>query len=180
MYVCFKNVAAALGTAVLDLASGYVWHLQLFIYLHINPISDGETFQDFLVQLPNAARHSAHIWWLFLNAHCAHLSKKKKMPGQVRSGNQSGFVDPTSEKFANTSELEFFTKLFPLIKSSKQYLQYVSFVYLRIFDLWPEVRSESWPLHCKPMEKYWNATCTSSKRVKTTQFFKNYDKLSYL
>ena len=72
----------------------------------------------------------------------AHISAKKK-PGQVRSGNQSGFVDPTSEKFANTSELEFFTKLFPLIKSSKQYLQYVSFVYLRIFDLLPEARSES-------------------------------------
>ena len=30
------------------------------------------------------------------------------MASQVRSGHQSGFVDPTSEKFTITSELEFF------------------------------------------------------------------------
>ena len=30
------------------------------------------------------------------------------MPGQVRSGHQSGFVDTTTEKFAIMSELEFF------------------------------------------------------------------------
>ena len=35
------------------------------------------------------------------------------MVGQVRSGHQSGFVDPTSEKFAITSELEVFTERFP-------------------------------------------------------------------
>ena len=34
----------------------------------------------------------------------------EKMPGQVRSGHQIGFVDLTSEKFAITSELEFFTE----------------------------------------------------------------------
>ena len=36
------------------------------------------------------------------------------MPVQVRSGHQSGFVDTTTEKLAIMSELEFFTKQFPL------------------------------------------------------------------
>ena len=34
------------------------------------------------------------------------------MQGHVGSGHQNGFVDPTSEKFAITSELEFFTERF--------------------------------------------------------------------
>ena len=40
------------------------------------------------------------------------------MPGEVRSGHQSGFVDSTSEKFAITSELEYFTERFPLFRYS--------------------------------------------------------------
>ena len=39
-----------------------------------------------------------------------HISAKTKMPGQVRSGHQSGFVDTTTEKFANMSELVFFNE----------------------------------------------------------------------
>ena len=41
---------------------------------------------------------------------------KKKMPGQVRSGHQRRFVDPTSEKFAITPELEFLTEQFLLCR----------------------------------------------------------------
>ena len=36
------------------------------------------------------------------------------MPGQVRSGHQRRFLDPTSEKFAITPELELFTYRFIL------------------------------------------------------------------
>ena len=60
-----------------------------------------------------------------LTIHCfiAHILAKK-MLDQVRSGHQSGFVDPTSEKLAITSELELFTERFPLFRYSLQY-QYV-------------------------------------------------------
>ena len=56
---------------------------------------------------------------------------QQKIPGQIRSGHQSGFFYPTSEKFAITSELEFFTERFPLFRYSLQY-QYMWFEYLRI------------------------------------------------
>ena len=39
----------------------------------------------------------------------AHISDKE-LPGKVRLGHESGLVDPTSEKFTITSELEFFTE----------------------------------------------------------------------
>ena len=93
-------------------------------------------------------------------------------PGQVRSGHQSGVLDPTSEKFTITSELEFFTEPFP----SFRYLlrcQYVYFISesVYIYVTWGQVRVAT---------SLWknNATCpASSKRVKTTQLFQDYDRL---
>ena len=43
------------------------------------------------------SKHSLRTFW------------RKNLPGQVRSGHRRRFVDPTSEKFAVTPELEFFT-----------------------------------------------------------------------
>ena len=59
--------------------------------------------QVFLVPLPNAAIYSAHTWLPFIIINYAYLSKKD-IPGQVRSGHQSEFVDTTTEKFAIMSE----------------------------------------------------------------------------
>ena len=49
----------------------------------------GKIFSSYLVTFPNFSLRT--------------FQQKQKLPGQVRSGHQSGFVDPTSEKFVITS-----------------------------------------------------------------------------
>ena len=82
--------------------------------------------------------------------------RQKKLLGQVRSGHQRRFVDPTSEKFVialSFSRINFLSSGFN--KGTTMHNLYISeFVYP-----WPEVRSDSWTLHYKPMRKYWNAPC---------------------
>ena len=70
--------------------------------------------QVFIVPLLNAATLKAHTWWICTNIHCA-----KKLPGQVRSGHQWRFVNPTSEKFAIPPELELFMGRFIFFKFHK-------------------------------------------------------------
>ena len=71
----------------------------------------------FLVPLPSTAYIQLilcrHCYLLFIG----HISaKKKKSPGQVRSGHQSRFLDLTSEKLAITSF--FFTEQLPFFRYS--------------------------------------------------------------
>ena len=76
----------------------------------------------------------------FFQTFIAHILTKK-LPGQVRSGYQRWFVDPTSEKFAIPPELEFFTDKFPLFRFSSGY-HHAQFVYFRICisATWGQVR----------------------------------------
>ena len=73
-----------------------------------DPIPGGEgPPPDFSLAIPKQLEiSSSYVVCLFLNIHCAHSGKK--MPGQIGSGPQIGFVDTTSEKFAITPEVDFF------------------------------------------------------------------------
>ena len=112
------------------------------------------TLQVFLVPLPNAAIYICSSYLVTFHNYSL-CTIKKKMPGQMRSGHQSGFVDTTTEKFAIMSELEFF---FHEAVSSLQVLITVPvcvlcishniYIYMR-----PKLRQESWSLHYKPMGK---------------------------
>ena len=91
----------------------------------------------------------------------AFCKKKNKLPGQVRSDHQSGFVDHTSKKVGTQardrvfhrviSYLQIFIRV-PVCAICK--LQISELLYLG-----PEVRFDSRFLHYKPVRKYRNASC---------------------
>ena len=78
--------------------------------------------QVFLVRSPNAAKYSAHAWWVFLTIHCAHFSKKQIAgSGQLRPPERACW--PHLRKNCNHVRARF-TERFPLFRYSLQY-QYV-------------------------------------------------------
>ena len=69
----------------------------------LNPVPDrggGDALAGFSRAIPKQLEISSSYLVTFLNIICTYSGKK--MPGQVRPGHQSGFVEPTSEKFAIT------------------------------------------------------------------------------
>ena len=132
--------------------------------------------QVFLVPLPYAARLKAHTPWLFLNIHCAHFDKKVAGSGQVGSPEQRRFVDPTSEVCNHArarvlgrsiSSLHVFVRV-PVGAICISYNFYICYLRsgqtrdLYIASLWENI--EMTPVSCK--------------RVKTTQVFQYYGRLS--
>ena len=136
--------------------------------------------QVFLIPLPNAAIHSAHTWWLFLKKFIVHISaQNKKTLSQDRSDHQSEFVDPTSEKNGITLKLEFFTDQF--FFSGLHYSNSICNLYIaEVLYFGPERSGQNHHLYITSLWQNIEMRPASSKRVKTTQFCQDYDRLSYL
>ena len=122
-------------------------------------------------------------YWVSFSNHSLRIfqqNKTKKLPGQVRSDHHSGLVDPTSEKFAITSELVFFAERFLLFRCSLQH-QYVLFEYLKIVICICGLGSgQSRDLYITSLWENNEMRPASSKQVKTTHFLEDCDRLTDL
>ena len=137
------------------------------------------TLQVFLVPLPNAARYAAHTSWLLLTIHCAHL-KKNTGSGQVRSPERICW--PHLRKVYNHVRARvFFSRSGVLSAGIHNSTNMCSFYISEFVYLWPEVRSEqSSDLYITSLWENNEMRPASSKRIKTTQFLQDYDRLTDL
>ena len=100
---------------------------------------------------------------------------QKKMPGQVRSGHQSGFVDLTSEKQSRQSQFFFHGA----ISSVQVFITVPVCVICTSQNLFIcDMRSgQSRDLCIRGLRENNEMCPASSKRVKTTELFQDYDRL---
>ena len=102
----------------------------------------------------------------------------KQLPDQVRSGHQRVFVDPTSEKIAITPEIVFHGT-----SSSLQVSIMVPVCAICIFHNVYICDLRSGQLRDLYIVSLWDnieMRPSSSERVKTTQLFQDYDRLSHV
>ena len=108
-------------------------------------LCDGQTPQDI------------QLWWLFLTIHSAHFSKKEITGScQVRSPEQVYWPHLRDVCSHVRARVFFFSRNDFLSSRSHYNTSMCNFDISEFVNMWPEVRSETWPLHYKPMGKSWN------------------------
>ena len=135
----------------------------------------------FLVPMPNAARHSAHTWRLFLNINCVYFSKKSIGSGRVT---RADLLTLHLGKVCNHVRARVF---FGAISSLQVFItvptsRYVLSVYLRNFNIC-DLRSgqtQSRNLYITSLWENIEMRPASSKQVKTITSFPDYGILSDL
>ena len=85
------------------------------------------------------------------------LTKKVAGSGQVRSPEAVSW--PHIIKVCNHASARVFDWSFFFSSRFSKNTSMCNLYISELFYLWPEVRPDSWPLHYKPMGKYWNASC---------------------
>ena len=124
--------------------------------------------QVFLVPWSNAAIYSAHVWWFFLTSHCAHF---RKIAGSGKVKSPEPVCWPHLRKVCNHVRASFSRSDF--LSSRIHYSTSMCKLYISEFVyLWPEVRSESWPLYYKPTGEKMKCVLFRAKESKPPSSFR--------